>query len=148
MFGEHVFISVLRKIAISYKGTKWASPLQLSFPSILMGDAHFVRRCAAAFAAFLCTSCASRGAFYDIGNEVSYIIKKQTLLLRSVICVLFYVPSKLHTKNHPFPITLLGYALDLLVTVSTMCYHTSTSALSTSSSSRGLTNLTLWDISS
>ena len=35
-----------------------------------------------------------------------------------------------------------GYALDLLVTVSSMCYHTSTSALSTSSSSRGLT--TLW----
>ena len=41
-----------------------------------------------------------------------------------------------------------GQALDLLVTVSYMCYHTSTSALSTSSSSRGLTNLTLWDISS
>ncbi len=35
--------------------------------------------------------------------------------------------------------TLLGYALDLLVTVSSMCYHTSTSVLSTSSSSRGLT---------
>ena len=49
---------------------------------------------------------------------------------------------------HPSPITTLGYALDLLVTVSSMCYHTSTSALSTSSSSRGLTNLTLWDISS
>ena len=32
-----------------------------------------------------------------------------------------------------------GQALDLLVTVSYMCYHTSTSALSTSSSSRGLT---------
>ena len=32
-----------------------------------------------------------------------------------------------------------GYALDRLVTVSSMCYHTSTSALSTSSSSRGLT---------
>ena len=47
-----------------------------------------------------------------------------------------------------FPITLLGYALDLLVTVSSMRYRTSTSALSTSSSSRGLTNLTLWDISS
>jgi len=43
---------------------------------------------------------------------------------------------------------LLGYALDLLVTVSSMRYRTSTSALSTSSSSRGLTNLTLWDISS
>ena len=38
-----------------------------------------------------------------------------------------------------------GYALDLLVTVSSMHYCTSTSALSTSSSSRGLTNLTLWD---
>ena len=33
----------------------------------------------------------------------------------------------------------LGYALDRLVTVSSMCYHTSTSALSTSSSSRGRT---------
>ena len=60
----------------------------------------------------------------------------------------FPIPSKLHTKNHPFPITLLGYALDLLVTVSSMRYRTSTSALSSSSSSRGLTNLTLWDISS
>ena len=47
---------------------------------------------------------------------------------------------------HFVPITCSGYALDLLVTVSSMCYHTSTSALSTSSSSRGLTNLTLWDI--
>ena len=36
---------------------------------------------------------------------------------------------------------LFGQALDRLVTVSSMCYHTSTSALSTSSSSRGLTSL-------
>ena len=36
---------------------------------------------------------------------------------------------------------LLGQALDLLVTVSSMCYHTSTPALSTLSSSRGLTGL-------
>ena len=35
--------------------------------------------------------------------------------------------------------TLSGHALDRLVAVSSMCYHTSTSALSTSSSSRGLT---------
>ena len=34
-----------------------------------------------------------------------------------------------------------------LVTVSSMCYHTSTSALSTSSSSRGFTSFE-WDISS
>ena len=62
-----------------------------------------------------------------------------------------YVPSKLHTVKTNIIIQTyhcFGYALDLLVTVSSMCYHTSTSALSTSSSSRGLTNLTLWDISS
>ncbi len=41
----------------------------------------------------------------------------------------------------------LGQALDRLVTVSSMCYRTSTSALSTSSSSRGLTSYE-WDISS
>ena len=41
----------------------------------------------------------------------------------------------------------LGQALTLLVAVSSMCYHTSTSALSTSSSSRGFTPFG-WDISS
>ena len=48
--------------------------------------------------------------------------------------------------NHPFfltlsskPTTMFGYALDLLVTVSFIHCCTSTSALSTSSSSRGLT---------
>ena len=55
--------------------------------------------------------------------------------------------KKLHIKNfilpiHPsLPITCFGYAPDLLVTVSSMRYRTSTSALSTSSSSRGLTSL-------
>ena len=43
--------------------------------------------------------------------------------------------------RRPTPSFLFGQALDLLVTVSSMCYHTSTSALSTSSSSRGLTRL-------
>ena len=43
--------------------------------------------------------------------------------------------------RRPTPSFLFGQALDLLVTVSSMCYHTSTSALSTSSSSRGLTGL-------
>ena len=74
------------------------------------------------------------------------------IILKRVIYLFSYsishVPSKLHTKFfiHLVPITCSGYALDLLVTVSSMCYHTSPSALSTSSSSRGLTNLTLWDI--
>ena len=48
-----------------------------------------------------------------------------------------------YKKSHPsftfLSFTFLGYALDRLVTVSYMCYHTSTSVLSTSSSSRGLT---------
>ena len=63
-----------------------------------------------------------------------------------------HVPSKLHTRNILLPTalrsTVPGQTLDRLVTVSSIHYCTSTSALSTSSSSRGLTNLTLWDISS
>ena len=43
---------------------------------------------------------------------------------------------------------ILGQALKRLVTVSSMCYHTSTSALSTSYSSRVFTSLKEWDISS
>ena len=43
---------------------------------------------------------------------------------------------------HKLASLVFGQALDLLVTVSSMCYHTSTSALFTSSSSRGLTGLT------
>ena len=51
-----------------------------------------------------------------------------------------YVPSKPHTRNlHPLPLNRLGYALDRLVTVSSIHYCTSTSVLSTLSSSRGLT---------
>ena len=57
-----------------------------------------------------------------------------------VLIVLNYVPSKLHTRNIILlPITLLGHALDRLVSVSSIHYCTSTSDLSTSSSSRGLT---------
>ena len=56
-----------------------------------------------------------------------------------------HVPSKLHTENvfhHLFlsPDPPSGHALDRLVTVSSIHCCTSTSALSTSSSSRGLTN--------
>ena len=51
----------------------------------------------------------------------------------------------LHPQNcilpHPFSFSLfLGQALDRLVTVSSTCCHASTPALSTSSSSRGLTS--------
>ena len=50
----------------------------------------------------------------------------------------------LHPQNcilpHPFFSLFLGQALDRLVTVSSTCCHASTPALSTSSSSRGLTS--------
>ena len=61
--------------------------------------------------------------------------------------ILFGVPSKSHTVNYfskfflspSILLSPLGYALDRLVTVSSIHYCTSTSVLSTSSSSRGLT---------
>ena len=51
-----------------------------------------------------------------------------------------YTFKTTYKRNHHPTYHLLGYALDLLVTVSSTCYHASTSALSTSSSSRGLTS--------
>ena len=53
---------------------------------------------------------------------------------------------KIYSSNN-FLLNQLGQALDLLVTVSSTRYRASTSALSTSSSSRGLTTC-VWDISS
>ena len=79
-----------------------------------------------------------------------------------MVTVSFTVPSKLHTcyiLMESFYLcvspaaalqpsfSFLGQALTLLVTVSSVCYHTSTPALSTSSSSRGFTSFE-WDISS
>ena len=62
-------------------------------------------------------------------------------LFKGISCT-FKTTYKFKSLLHPFFLTLsylLGYALDRLVTVSSMHYCTSTSALSTSSSSRGLT---------
>ena len=60
---------------------------------------------------------------------------------------IFDIPSKPHTLHIYHSIfcehNQLGQALDRLVTVSSMPYGTSTPALSTSSSSRGLTSLIL-----
>ena len=80
-----------------------------------------------------------RGLFYLhlIERNTNYII-----LFRIVYSKCFYhVPSKLHTRNLVHPLTYLrfGHALDRLVAVSSIHYCTSTSALSTLSSSRGLT---------
>ena len=60
----------------------------------------------------------------------------QLILIRPQASLLPYDPYL------PCPLPrLVGQALTRLVTVSSMCYHTSTSALSTSSSSRGFTSL-------
>ena len=59
----------------------------------------------------------------------------QLMLIRPQASLLPYDPYL------PCPLPrLVGQALTRLVTVSSMCYHTSTSALSTSSSSRGFTS--------
>ena len=50
-----------------------------------------------------------------------------------------YLQNRIQETLHLLTYLRLGYALDRLVSVSYMCYHTSTSDLSTSSSSRGLT---------
>ena len=75
--------------------------------------------------------------------STSSFCKKKTALSHCFSFLsIFHVPSKLHTVKTNIIIQTyhcFGYALDLLVTVSSMCYHTSTSVLSTSSSSRGLT---------
>ena len=103
--------------------------------------------------------------------KTTYMLTKQSIILTmlsleighlmtssfGVICSQMSSPfCKHHSVNkltpfcfHPVltAFSLVGQALTLLVAVSSMCYHTSTSALSTSSSSRGFTPFG-WDISS
>ena len=73
-----------------------------------------------------------------ITSYIIYIFSDFT----SIFFYFFHVPSKPHTNliiPSIFPFLPLGYALDRLVTVSSVHCCTSTSALSTLSSSRGLT---------
>ena len=84
-------------------------------------------------------------AFYYKGNCISFVIKNckpHRLTAPLLSSCTFKTTYKFKSLLHPFFLTLsylLGYALDRLVTVSSMHYCTSTSALSTLSSSRGLT---------
>ena len=81
-------------------------------------------------------------------SPIFYSRYKETHLFRCFLLCTFKTTYKSTSLSSCFSYPpFLGYALDLLVTVSSMCYHTSTSALSTSSSSRGLTTY-VWDISS
>ena len=87
---------------------------------------------------------------YRVKSNNGVIFRKWANKILKEYLIKGYVPSKLHTVKTNIIIQTyhcFGYALDLLVTVSSMCYHTSTSALSTSSSSRGFTPFG-WDISS
>ena len=83
-------------------------------------------------------------SFYtQINDFLSYIYPRYTQALElhviRMLRILHVIPLKYRSELNL--LSLFGQALDLLVTVSYMCYHTSTSALSTSSSSRGLTGL-------
>ena len=78
-----------------------------------------------------------RGASHDSVVRCHLLRKcsSQLMLIRPQASLLPYDPYL------PCPLPrLVGQALTRLVTVSSMCYHTSTSALSTSSSSRGFTS--------
>ena len=79
-----------------------------------------------------------RGSSHDSVVRCHLLRKcsSQLMLIRPQASLLPYDPYL------PCPLPrLVGQALTRLVTVSSMCYHTSTSALSTSSSSRGFTSL-------
>ena len=89
-------------------------------------------------------------------DDFAFIFVKwslQMLRIFSVICRQMYVRLKNQLRKQassaasssvlPF-YSLFGQALDRLVTVSSMCCHTSTSALSTSSSLRGLSLFRVW----
>ena len=98
-----------------------------------------------------CASCNCMTFFYCVplqscqrilcNKKCNFLYTQKKWLVHTNHFLYKYIPSKLHIRNFltSYLSTLLGYALDLLVTVSSMCYHTSTSVLSTSSSSRGLT---------
>ena len=90
-------------------------------------------RCIACFFRLL-----QRGSSHDSVVRCHLLRKcsSQLMLIRPQASLLPYDPYL------PCPLPrLVGQALTRLVTVSSMCYHTSTSALSTSSSSRGFTSL-------
>ena len=89
-----------------------------------------------------CIACSfrllQRGSSHDSVVRCHLLRKcsSQLMLIRPQASLLPYDPYL------PCPLPrLVGQALTRLVTVSSMCYHTSTSALSTSSSSRGFTSL-------
>ena len=82
-----------------------------------------------------------KNLFYKIKNP------RFSLGYKSIIYYIYLQNSIQELTSSLTYLPSLGYALDRLVTVSSTCCHASTSALSTSSSSRGLTTLR-WDISS
>ena len=89
-------------------------------------------RCIACFFRLL-----QRGASHDS-------VVRCHLLRKCSVCIINGSPQAsllrpISAVSCPLP-RLVGQALTRLVTVSSMCYHTSTSALSTSSSSRGFTS--------
>ena len=80
----------------------------------------------------------SRSGFYFTGKQFP-VKQKKTANLMVYSLTHIYLQNRIQETLHLLTYLRLGYALDRLVSVSYMCYHTSTSDLSTSSSSRGLT---------
>ena len=80
----------------------------------------------------------SRSVFYFTGKQFP-VKQKKDCKPYGLQPLHIYLQNRIQETLHLLTYLRLGYALDRLVSVSYMCYHTSTSDLSTSSSSRGLT---------
>ena len=90
---------------------------------------------------FWATPVSKNFALYQFGSTKNAVSTKLSI---QHFLFIWYIPSKLHTGEilaSFIQSRVLGQALKRLVTVSSMCCHTSTSALSTSYSSRVFTPL-------
>ena len=85
MYG-HYFQLIFRTGRIAIKGdivTKWTSPLQLPISLTHKELVHFVRQCAAAKQLSSAHCVHPPEGFYNIGDEVSYVIKNTRITCKS-----------------------------------------------------------------
>ena len=123
--------------------------------NIFITQSPYVENSSRMAAVFLCLQCSYYLLLYH-AKIISYISKRMFLTRNTHFDYIYLYTFKTSYRTSVFPslfnfslsLSVLGQALKRLVTVSSMCCHTSTSALSTSYSSRVFTPLKGWDISS
>ena len=128
--------------------------------NIFITQSPYVKNSSRMAAVFLCLQCSYYLLLYH-AKIISYISKRMFLTRNTHFDYIYLYTFKTSYRTSVFPspfnfsllfisrtasydlfsLSVLGQALKRLVTVSSMCYHTSTSALSTSYSSRVFTPL-------